>query len=195
MRRTGIDLDQRLAPGHHPLGAEEDRVVQERVLRPTREQRGGKLQAREVLVHGRDGGVLTLLGRHPGQEGGEIVVHEVLVEDEDGRAFVGVLGWRAAQIIAAEVEQEALEAEAGVLLLGGFEQVQRDAGREVAAGALAADEAHGGTESGVGVVDQPFGGVVAIVWSGREGVFGCEAVANRDTKHARIVGNQLQCWI
>ena len=54
------------------------------------------------------------------------------------------------------------------MLMGGFE------GKAY----LPACEYDWGVEFGLGVVDEPFGCVVAVFWSSGEGMFGCEAVAD-----------------
>lgn len=57
--------------------------------------------------------------------------------------------------------------------------------------ALAAEEGQWSSELRLGVVDEPFGGVVAVCWCGGEGVLGCSSVADGDAEDAGGVGDVL----
>ena len=133
MRTPRIHFHHRLGPTHPPLRAHKDRIIQQGILGPHGKQRGGQLlpETAQVLVEGRDGRIAPVGFGGVRQVGVDVVVHDVLVDDEGARKVVHE-GGEAGEVVAAEDEVEAVEAEAGP----GGEEVEGGQGGEVGAGRL-----------------------------------------------------------
>jgi hypothetical protein len=155
MRRPVIHLHHRLIPTHHPLRAHHDRIIQQRILTPTRKQRSGQLLPPEVRPERRNTRIPALRLRGVREQGADVRLHDVGVDDEV-RLVVVRHGQQRRQIETAKVQQQAAEREARRARA----QVQRDAAREMRAGGLARGEQE--RAQGLRVRDQVRGRVVAL---------------------------------
>jgi len=111
VRSSRINLQRRLSTRHAILSSHEHRIINQRILRTTSEQRGRQpalelgRDGTPMRIEGRDGGIAALLLGGAGAEGLAERRHDGLVDDQ--RAVEVVHGGQERrQVVAAEVQQQ-----------------------------------------------------------------------------------------
>lgn len=194
MRTAGDDFHDGLGPSHQPLGAHKHSVVEQTILRTTSKQRGRQFPSQrfQIRKQGRYRRVDFLLVRHARQKHFDVVVHQVAVEHQNLVLLEIVHVRRPHHAVAAEMQQQALEAEGGEFRVRVVEQMERDEHGEVSAGAFTAHERQRDAERRLRVLHQPLGRVVAVLRARGKGILRRQAIPDRQHHRARPVGDVLQ---